>query len=72
MVDEAKTDSCGKSFPYSIDEKSFYIDATMDEFSLKITDKIHHPKNRLVLIGQKLNEEQIEASFLTGIIPKSE
>ncbi|HEX9975201.1 MAG TPA: GTP-binding protein, partial [bacterium] len=48
----------------SIDQKSFYVDATMDQFSLKITKKTHHPKNRLVLIGRKLDEDLIHENFL--------
>ncbi len=51
----------------SIDRQPFYIDATMDQFSIVPMPKITPHRNRLVLIGRRLKEEEIEHKFLNCI-----
>jgi len=51
----------------SIDGKSFHIDATMDQFLIEPTQKSAANRNQLVLIGRRLNEEEIEKEFLSGV-----
>ncbi len=51
----------------SIDGKSFHIDATMDQFLIEPTQKSAANRNQLVLIGRRLNEEEIEKEFLSDV-----
>ncbi len=51
----------------SIDGKSCYIDATMDHFLIKPSEKAKFNRNQLVMIGRKLNEEEIEQQFFNSI-----
>ena len=51
----------------SIDGKSCYIDATMDHFLIKPTEKAKFNLNQLVLIGRRLNEEEIEGKFFSSV-----
>ena len=51
----------------SIDGISFHIDATMDQFLIEPTQKSAANRNQLVLIGRRLNEEEIEKEFLSGV-----
>ncbi|UCE07642.1 MAG: GTP-binding protein, partial [bacterium] len=51
----------------SLEDQSYYIDVTMDRWSMRLSEKTNNRMNRLVLIGQKLNQEQIEESFLQQI-----
>lgn len=51
----------------TVDEKSYFIDATMEQFSMEPTEKTQKYQNRLVLIGQRLKEEEIEDSFFKCI-----
>jgi len=51
----------------SIDGKSFHIDATMDHFLIEPVQKFTINQNRLVLIGRRLNDEEIESKFLNSI-----
>lgn len=50
-----------------IAQQCYYVDATMDQFIMKpiVDGSIRH--NRLVLIGRKLNEEEIERQFLSNL-----
>jgi len=51
----------------SIDHQYYYIDATMDQFSIAPMPRIAAKRNRLVLIGRRLNEEEIENKFLDSV-----
>ena len=51
----------------SIDSKSYHIDATMDRFLIEPSQKSKTKRNQLVLIGRRLNEEEIENKFLNSI-----
>jgi len=51
----------------SIDGKSYHIDATMDQFLIEPNPKVTDNRNRMVLIGRRLNEEDIENKFLKSI-----
>jgi G3E family GTPase len=51
----------------SIDQKTFYVDATMDQFQLIANPKKYRPKNRLVIIGRRLDEDQIQANFIKAL-----
>jgi G3E family GTPase len=51
----------------SINGKPYHIDATMDKFLIEPTQKSKMKQNQLVLIGRRLNEEEIEHNFLKSI-----
>ncbi len=51
----------------TVDEKSYFIDATMEHFSMEPTEKSQKYQNRLVLIGKRLKEEEIEDIFFKCI-----
>lgn len=51
----------------SISGKPYHIDATMDQFLVEPTQQSKIIQNQLVLIGRKLNEEEIEHFFLKSI-----
>ena len=51
----------------SIDGKSYHIDETMDQSLIEPTQKSAANRNQLVLIGRRLNEEEIEKEFLSGV-----
>jgi len=51
----------------SIDDKSYHIDATMDQYLIEPTLKATANQIRLVLIGRRLNEEEIEGKFLRSM-----
>lgn len=50
-----------------IDKKSYYVDETMDQLSLRAIDTEHRPGNRLVIIGRKLDEDQIQGNFIKSL-----
>lgn len=48
----------------SLEDRVYHLDATLDgDWKLNPTDKIQPGQNRLVLIGQKLDEDEIQAFF---------
>ncbi|UCE05164.1 MAG: GTP-binding protein [bacterium] len=51
----------------SIDGKPYHIDATIDQFLIELSQKFITNQNRLVLIGQRLNEKEIESKFLSSV-----
>jgi G3E family GTPase len=52
----------------SISGKPYHIDATMDQFLVEPTQKSKVNQNQLVLIGRRLNEEEIENIFFKNIL----
>ena len=52
----------------SIDHGSYHVDATMNQFLCEPNQKALPNQNRLVLIGTRLEEEEIESEFLKSII----
>ena len=51
----------------SIDQKSYHVDSTMDQFSIRAIETAHRPENRLVIIGRRLDEDQIQANFIKSV-----
>lgn len=51
----------------SIQGRTHHLDMSMDSFLLEPTNKIMSNQNRLVLIGQNLDEEMIKHQFLIAI-----
>ena len=54
----------------SLEGKSYYVDATMDRWSMTQWTKIKDRTNRLVLIGRNLDEEQIQERFFRTVVPE--
>lgn len=51
----------------SIDGVAYYIDATMDQFSMRGIETAHRTVNRLVIIGRRLDEDLIQANFMKSL-----
>lgn len=54
-----------------IAQQCYYVDATMDQFIMKPILDGSIRQNRLVLIGRKLNEEEIEQQFHSNLFVSS-
>ncbi len=50
-----------------IDHQCYFIDATMDQFSMKQISDGTIRRNRLVVIGRKLDEDEMERQFLQSL-----
>ncbi len=50
-----------------IEQQGYYVDGTMDQWMMRPIDGVQPHRNRLVLIGRKLNEDDIEQQFLSNV-----
>ncbi|MDZ7331653.1 MAG: GTP-binding protein [candidate division KSB1 bacterium] len=54
-----------------IGQQCYYVDATMDQFIMKPILDGSIRQNRLVLIGRRLNEEEIERQFFSNLFVRA-
>lgn len=51
----------------TIEKETYYVDATLDRFSMVSTNRIETGKNRLVVIGSNVKQALIEPAFLNAL-----
>ena len=51
----------------SLEGVEYYVDVTMHNWSMEPTNSVENLQNKLVLIGQDLDQDEVERRFLAGI-----